>query len=304
MKFWDDPAFNYARAITARHSKSFYISAGFLPKEKRWATYGLYGFCRYADNLIDNPRGRSPYDILEEIESLAREIEIAYRTGESEHPIVRVLITVAKRYGIPMQYPLELLAGVRMDLENKRYETFDDLYLFCYRVAAVVGLMMTYVMGYTDVRAFTYAEKLGVAMQLTNILRDIKEDALMGRIYIPQAEIRRFRCHESDIARGYMTNRFRELMEFQADRAKTYYLEADYGIPMLTNNCQFAIRSASRIYRGILAEIESRNFNPFLGRVHVSQRRKIGILFSEIIRGKLLPSSGRWLEIPETSFGK
>jgi len=167
-KFWKQPdyraAFERARLVTAHYSKSFYISARMLPQEKRWATYALYGFCRYTDNLIDNPRQRSLEDLMDEVDFMKREIVRAYRSGESEHPVLQPYIVVAKKYGIPQDYPLELLKGVQMDLQKNRYQSFDELYLFAYRVAGVVGLMMTHVLGFKDPAAFKYAEKLGVAM--------------------------------------------------------------------------------------------------------------------------------------------
>ncbi len=293
MKFWQvsehKASFEHARLLTAHHSKSFYISARMLPRERRWATYALYGFCRYADNLIDNPRQRSTAELLAETDFIANELQIAYRTGESEHPVIHPFIVVAKRYGIPLEYPLDLLKGVKMDIQCTRYQTFEDLYVFCYRVAGVVGLMMTHVLGYKDPAAFQYAEKLGVAMQLTNILRDVKEDKNMGRIYLPLNELQRFGAAEQDIIHENMTENLRELMQFQVKRAHHYYEEANQGIPMLYRKSQFAIYSASKIYRGILRKIEARDYNPFLGRVFVSQMKKIGILSREILRTRFNP---------------
>lgn len=293
MKFWQvsehKASFEHARLLTAHYSKSFYISARMLPRERRWATYALYGFCRYADNLIDNPRQRSAAELLAEADFIATELQIAYRTGESEHPVIHPFIVVAKRYGIPIEYPLDLLEGVKMDLQRSRYRTFEDLYLFCYRVAGVVGLMMIHVLGYKNKAAFQYAEKLGVAMQLTNILRDVKEDKNMGRIYLPREELRCFGLSEQDIIHERMTDNLRELMKFQVERAHHYYEEANRGIPMLYRKSQFAIYSASKIYRGILRKIEARDYNPFLGRVFVSQLKKIGILAREVLRTRFNP---------------
>lgn len=291
MKFWNTPdnkaVFEYARLSTAHYSKSFYISTLMLPPERRWATFALYGFCRHADNLIDNPRNRSLSELLAEVDFLAEEIKIAYRTGESEHPVIRAFILVAQRFGIKMDYPLNLLKGVRMDLEFKEYENFDDLYVFCYRVAGVVGLMMTSVLGYRTEEAFTYAEKLGIAMQLTNILRDIQEDKSMGRVYIPLDELRQFGVNKQDIFAENLTDNLRELIKFQVQRAYRYYQDANVGIPMLMRESQFAIYAASQIYRGILLKIETRNFNPFGGRVFVPLRRKLTILIREILRTKV-----------------
>ncbi len=279
--------FDFARRVTAYYSKSFYLSASILPRKRRWATYAVYAFCRYADNLIDKPRDRSQQELIDEIDSCAAELRTAYRTGESEHPVLGAFVRVAQEYGIPLEYPLDLLRGVKMDIQQQRYRSFNELYLFCYRVAGVVGLMMTHVLGYRDKDAFRYAERLGVAMQLTNILRDIKEDKDMGRVYLPEDELRRFGVLEQDILDEKMTPEFRRLMEFQVNRADRYYREAQDGIQMLDRKSRYAISSASRIYRGILRRIEERGFNPFMGRVFVSNSRKLLILAAEILKTRL-----------------
>ena len=281
-------AFEHARRITAYYSKSFYFSARMLPRDRRWATYALYGFCRHCDNLIDVPRHRTETEILSEIQFLAEELRIAYNTGESEHPVIRAFILVAKSYDIPIAYPFDLLKGVAMDIQQTRYRTFDDLSLFCYRVASVVGLMMTHVLGYKDERAFDYAKRLGIAMQLTNILRDIKEDKTVGRIYLPQRDLVRFGVSERDIFDEKMTPQLRALIKFQIERADSYYTEAIPGISLLNTESQYAIYSAARIYRGILRKIEAQNYNPFLGRVYVPSLQKIGILLHEGLRTKFL----------------
>lgn len=297
MKFWLEsfsrPAFEHARQMTAYYSKSFYLSASMLPPEKRWATFAVYGFCRYVDNLIDKPRRRTTDQVLHEVAFLRQELQIAYRTGGSEHPILQPYIIVAQRYGIPIEYALDLLNGVEMDVEYSRYPNFDALYLFCYRVAGVVGLMMTHILGYTDEAVFGYAEKLGVAMQLTNILRDVQEDCKIGRIYLPLEELRAFGCSENNIFEARMNPALRELMKFQHERAYSYYEAAEPGIRLLKPDAQYAIYSASRIYRGILKRLKARDFNPFLGRVFVPKHRKMGILMQEILRTKWLAAQAR-----------
>lgn len=291
MNFWQDPnykiSFDHVRQLTAHWAKSFYFSARFFPREKRWATYAVYGFCRYSDNLIDNPRSRPKQQLISEVACFRRELRLAYRWGESEHPILKPFILVAKKYGIPIEYPLDLLKGVEMDIEATRYQNFDELYVFCYRVASVVGLMMTHIMGYKDHRAFEYAEKLGVAMQLTNILRDVKEDKEMGRIYLPLDELHQFGLTEADVLNENFNEQFRRLIKFQVDRAHQYYLEAQAGIPMLSADSQFAIYSASKIYQGILRKIEARGYNPFLGRVYVPLGKKMRILMGEVLRSRV-----------------
>ncbi len=293
MRSWkltdaDRAAFEYARRITAYYSKSFYVSARILPYDRRWATYALYGFCRHCDNLIDTPRQRTRSQIFGEIDFLTEELQIAYNTNESEHPVIRAFILVVERYGIPFEYPLDLLKGVAMDLQQARYKTFDELTFFCYRVAAVVGLMMTHILGYKDTRAFEYAKRLGIAMQLTNILRDIKEDKEMGRIYLPEMDLDLFGVSVQDILNERMTPQLRALMKFQIKRADRYYSEAIPGISLLKTESQYAIYSSAKIYRGILRKIEAQNYNPFLNRVFVPPIQKIGILLHEVLKMKVL----------------
>lgn len=290
-KFWLHPdlkiSFEYARRLTAHFAKSFYFSAGILPTDRRWATYAVYGFCRYADNLIDSPRHRSNEELFAEIESLRNELVICHRTGESEHSVMRAFAPVMKLYSIPIEYPMDLLKGVTMDMEFDRYTTFDDLYVFCYRVASVVGLMMTCVLGYKDESAFEYAEKMGIAMQLTNILRDVQEDKNMGRIYLPLNDLQEYGVDPDDILRERFSPELRNCMKFQVDRAHHYYDEGDKGITLLPRESQYAISSASKIYRGILRKIEIQGYNPFLGRVFVPNQKKMQILVGEVVRTKL-----------------
>lgn len=288
MSYWKDetlaPAFEYMRLLTQHHSKSFYFSTRLLPAKKRWPVFALYGFCRFADNLIDNPRKRTTAQLKNELNCFKHELDLAYESGDSEHPIIKPFIYIAQKYDIPREYPFDLLRGVQMDIDISRYETFEDLYLFCYRVAAVVGLMMTHVMGYSDDSAFVYAEKLGIAMQLSNILRDIQEDKNMGRIYLPLSELRDYGLSDKDILDEKFNKRMRSFMQFQVERAHRYYEESNTGIPMLDIESRFAVSSAGRIYRGILYKIEKNGYNPFLGRVYVSFSKKITLLIEELLR--------------------
>ena len=283
----------YARLQTAYFSKSFYLSATLLPKEIRWDTYALYGFCRYVDNIIDNPRNRTAAQLKEELAYLEKELLIAYEKGESEHPVIKPFIWIAQKHLIPPDYPRDLIKGVEMDLYRTEYKDFDDLYIFCYRVAAVVGLMMSHIIGYKSEKALEYAENLGIAMQLTNILRDIQEDKDLGRIYLPQQELHRFDISKDDLLQERMSEALRRFMIFQVERAEAYFDQADKGIPLLTQEAQFAIYSASKIYRRILKKIKDNGYNPFKGRVYVKKRSKLGIVLQEVVRTRVLrPVSG------------
>ncbi len=280
------PHFAYAKKVISHHAKSFYFASQMLPKDVRSKTYAIYAFCRYADNIVDKDRERSLEQISNELNNLREELSISFQTGESEHPALGAFVIVSKHHGIPIDYPLELINGVEMDLTKSRYKDFDELYLYCYRVASVVGLMMTYVLGYSSAMAFKYAEKLGIAMQLTNILRDIQEDHENGRIYLPENELLEYGLSEHDIETQKFSDSFREFMIFQCRRSEKYYQESETGISMLDKNSRFSIYAASRIYGSILKKIEQQRYNPFEGRAMVPKIEKITILLNEYIKRK------------------
>ncbi len=289
VNYWESgdskPAFDYSRMIINYHAKSFSFAAKFLPENRRWGTYAVYNFCRFADNIIDNPRKRSRKELIDELECFREELRLAYKYYESEHPALKAFIIAAKEFGIPKQYADDLLTGVEMDLAIKEYENFDKLYLFCYRVASTVGLMMTYVLGFDGGdKTLEYAEKMGVAMQLTNILRDIETDAELGRCYIPQDELSKFAVNKDDIIKRNFSNEMHNLMKFQVDRAIDYYEYSQAGIVSLNKETRFAIVAASKIYGEILQKIRHNNYNPFMGRVYVPHSQKIRILLSEILK--------------------
>lgn len=291
QEFWlqkdNKSSFILALSIIKEYAKSFYFASRFLPLRKRWATFAVYGFCRYADNIVDNPRNRTHGELINELDSLREELSLSYKYGESEHPILRAYIVAAKEYNIPSNYAFDLVDGVQMDLEFKGYDSYDELYVFCYKVASVVGLMMTYILGFKDDHTLKYAEMLGAGMQLTNILRDIKEDKDIGRIYLPKKELLKFGLSEDDIIRENFNSNFREFMKFQVDRAEKYYKDADIGIKQLDKDSQFAIYAASRIYGGILNKIKDNDYNPFTGRVFVPTSKKLKILSEEYFKRKL-----------------
>ena len=283
----------YNKQILKFYSKSFYLSTLLLPSKKRKEVFALYGFCRFVDNLVDKSRNRSKQELINELNCLAEELKVAYRSGASEHPVFSSFIDIALTHNIPIKYPLDLIKGMLMDVKQYNYQNYDELYLFCYRVAGVVGLMMTHIIGYEDEKAFKYASKLGIAMQLTNILRDVQEDKNNGRIYLPTDERKRFNVKESDLYDENMSLNLKELMKFSADRAHKYYEEAMPGIDMLKKDCQFAIYSAADIYRYILNEIRINDYNPFKGRCYVTQSKKMQIIFSNYFKIKLNIQNGK-----------
>ncbi|MDZ4721499.1 MAG: phytoene/squalene synthase family protein [Roseiflexaceae bacterium] len=260
-------------AITRQYSKSFFFSSQLLPPEKRKAVRALYAFCRTSDDLVDHPGD-------ELARALATWVELVHAPQPpNNHPVLLAWSDTAQRHAIPMALVDELLAGIAMDLSISRYATFDELWVYCYRVASVVGLLSMQIIGYQN-GASPYAVKLGVALQLTNILRDVGEDACRGRIYLPHEDLARFGLTDADILAGCCDQRFRALMQFEIARAHQLYEEAWAGIPMLNPDSQLAIGAAAEVYRAILGNIEQNDYDVFTRRAHVPFLKKLWILWN------------------------
>lgn len=264
------------RGITRHHARTFYFASACLPRPTRAHAYAVYGFCRWADNGVDDARDRS--EAAEKLELAREALDLAYSDGVGPPGLLAFRRTVRER-SIPKHLFESLLDGMEMDLDVTRYETFADLDRYCYRVAGVVGLMMTHVFGYRSERCLPNALALGTAMQLTNILRDVAEDLRMGRVYLPRDELARFGVGEDQLAEGRVDDAFRALMRFQIDRARRYYEEAEAGIPWLVgDSSRLTVRVMGRLYGGILGAIERQGFDVFRRRARVSTARKLATL--------------------------
>jgi phytoene synthase len=263
-----------AAAATAKGSKSFSFATRFFPADLAEATRAIYWFCRTTDDLVDECA--EPRAAAAQLDAWAEGLDRGYRGEDPGYPILRLFCETAFRYGIPPAYPRELIAGVRMDLTQTRYRDFAGLHLYCYRAASVVGLMMMQAIGYRG-EPSQQAIDLGVAMQLTNILRDVGEDFRRGRIYLPQDEMQAFGCPEQDFAEGRRSENFRRLMQFQIQRARGYYAAAAPGIAALHERGRLAVQLAADIYGGILDEIEANRYDVFTRRAVTPRRRKCWI---------------------------
>lgn len=254
--------------ITREHSATFYTSSALLNKEQRQAIRALYAFCRVSDDLIDRPDTGDVTDFL-------RWQDHALSNRPPEDDLVALAWAETRRkFNIPRQYAEQLLDGVASDLSINRYETFDDLAKYCYSVASTVGLMSMHVVGYSNKAAIPYAVKLGVALQLTNILRDVKEDWHNGRLYLPQDELRAFGLSEADIANEVNDARWQAFMRFQINRARQLYIEAMPGLAMLERRGRVAVAAAAELYREILTDIERHNYDVFTRRAYISNGGK------------------------------
>lgn len=239
---------------------SFYYSFSFLPKAQREAIRTVYNFCRTTDDIVDDER-----DVQSKIDRLSAwrlELERAI-DGHSEFQSLNQLAAIAKRFKIPVVHFHELIKGVEMDLIRNRYETFDELKDYCYHVASSVGLMCLDIFGSRNKRTTDYAVNLGIALQLTNIIRDVGIDAKFGRIYIPLADLRQFNYSEADLLSRKKNDRFLSLMQFETDRAESFYLKAQEALPPGDRRAMFAAKIMERIYFHTLQRIKGAQYDVF-----------------------------------------
>jgi phytoene synthase len=279
-----EKAYKYCESVTRLHAQSFYFAAKFLPRNKRRAVYPIYAFCRRVDDEIDELGDGDEFEAVKTVEkwrSRLKEIYDGTINGEKfleDDGQAKVFIAwrdVLKSFKIPPNLPQELVEGVLMDTTVKRYETFEELYVYCYRVASTVGLMSSEILGYSDKIALEYAEAMGIGMQLTNILRDVREDAAIGRIYLPKEDLRAFDVSEEQVLENEFDANFARMMKFQVERARRFYEQGEKGIAFLEKDSRFTVLLASRIYAKILDEIEKQNYDVFVRRAHTSKIQKI-----------------------------
>ena len=243
----------YCQDRAAQSGSSFYYSFLFLEPPRRQAITALYAFCREVDDVVD-----------ECPDALLARAKLAWWRGEVEalfagrpsHPVTQALATSLKQFSLPQEQLLEIIDGMEMDLDHVRYADFKALHLYCYRVASVVGLLAAEIFGYRDRMTLKYAHDLGLAFQLTNIIRDVGEDARRGRIYLPQDELSRFGVAEADLLQARYSDGFRRLMEFQVERARATYRQAFAQLPAADRKAQRAGLIMAAIYRATLDEIE------------------------------------------------
>lgn len=263
-------AYKQAERITARYSKSFYLASALLPEEKRSAARALYAFCRTVDDIVDESADEEREAQLDYWRKMVED-----GSFRDEDLVAAAWADTLARYHIPRHYALQLIDGVARDLSQSRYETFDDLATYCYGVASTVGLMSMYIVGFKSREAVPYAIKLGVALQMTNILRDVGEDFRNGRLYLPREELLFYGIREQDIAEGRLTDRWRQFMKFQIERTRQLYAESWEGIKLLNRDGQLAIGAASVFYQGILDEIEKNDYDVFTRRASLSSWGKL-----------------------------
>lgn len=277
-------AYSHCRFITKKHAKTFYMATRFLPNEKQRGIFAIYGLCRYLDDLVDEAEDlihdkKITIDQVDEKLDLFKQRLIDVYDGKLvDDPILTAFSDTLKKYKISIELPFLLMEGVKMDLVKDRFETFDEVYDYSYKVASVVGLMTSEVFGYVDNNALDYAVDLGIAMQLTNILRDVGEDLKRGRIYLPKVDLKKFDISEDELLKGEVSEKFENLMKFQIERAKDYYSKADLGIPLLSSDSRLPVYLARHNYSRILDKIEDNNYNVFDNRAYLNYTEKLSML--------------------------
>ena len=258
--------------ITRQSSSNFYYAFMLLPAERRRSLYAVYAFCRFVDDVADDESIREPALLLAR---WRKELGRVYGDGTPTRGISRALADTVRRFAVPRECFEELIAGMEMDLSRKRYATFEDLRSYCYRAASVVGLICIEIFGYTNPDAKIYAENLGIACQLTNILRDVKEDAAKGRIYLPQEDLARFGVSEQEILGGVYSDAFVRLMEFEARRAREFYERAQNALPPEDRSTLLTAEAMRLIYGSLLDRIVSSNYRVLDRRLSLSAPHKL-----------------------------
>ncbi len=251
-------AYADCRSITRREAKNFYYAVVTLPQDKRKAIYAAYSFCRQCDDSVDE--AASPEAKLSALAYMQDNLDLAYQ-GRAATPVFLALADTADRYDIPQEYFSEIIRGVESDLVKTRYRDFDELREYCYRVASVVGLVCLQIFEYRDGAAREYAVDLGLAMQLTNIIRDVREDWNMGRVYLPQDEMARFGYTEEQLAAGIHNDAFVELLRFQGQRARSYFRSGFRLLPYLSRRSRACPAALGAIYSRVLDRIEDSGYD-------------------------------------------
>lgn len=274
-----EESLHYCERLTRREAGNFYPAFCLLPRRQRRGMCALYAFLRLSDDLCDGPE---PTEVKRQLLFDWRERYKRAQEGDCTHPIHPALGWMFREFRVPPRYLDDVLDGVAMDLDRARYPTFDDLYGYCYRVASAVGLACIHLWSFTDDRALKHAEQAGIAFQLTNILRDLGDDAARGRVYLPLDELARFGYSEDQLLRGETCDAFRSMMRFQVERARHYYDEGEALMELLDPSGRAVFRVLSRTYRALLDRMEQRDYDVFRERVRVSRWVKLAYLASAI----------------------
>jgi phytoene synthase len=275
------------KRLNSHHGKTYYLATLLLPKEKRPHVHALYGFARFADEIVDDlASSLSPEEKREALEKWSAQMLQDIKTGNSTDPIGRALVHTVQEFQIPIEYFEAFLRSMAMDLTVTSYQTYEDLEKYMYGSAAVIGLQMVHVLGTVPGKksdALVAAEKLGNAFQLANFIRDVGEDLERGRIYLPLAELAECGVTPENLREGVVTPNIKAALQFQIARVRRLKSEADQGIPLLPPQVRPCIRAASELYCGIVDEVEKVNFDVFKFRAKTSNLRRLATVVKALL---------------------
>jgi phytoene synthase len=290
-------AYAVCRGIAREQAKNFYYAFLALPQKKRNALCAVYAFMRHADDLSDDP-GLTSRDRDFKLREWAQALHSAVAGAPTDDPVIIALADTVNRYRIPLEYFEQLVQGTMMDIQFAEteqgttiapYRTFDELYSYCYHVASVVGLVCLYIFEFEDPQAKQYAEHTGIAFQLTNIIRDVKEDALNGRIYLPLEDLAKFGRSPEELMRQHMNNGFNAaaftpVLEFEAQRAREFYSAAQKLIPLIHSDSRACLWTLAEIYQRLLAKIALANYNVFDEKIRLTTTEKLKVLGQGLLK--------------------
>lgn len=282
-------SYRHCRKIARDRAKNFYYSFLLLDRQQSDAMCAIYAFMRHCDDLSDEDSGGNKEKIRDAIGDWRVEMDRALHGQPAEDPIWPAFADTVARYGIPHRFFHEMIDGVSSDIEPRSIETFEELYRYCYQVASVVGLTIIHVWGFKSPRALLLAEKCGIAFQLTNILRDVREDSSLGRVYLPAEDLRRFGVPVEQLTSGTENDAFLSLMRFEAERAARYYQESAALLSLIEKKSRRSLWALRRIYMGLLDRLERANFDVLSRRINVPTRAKMAILLSAFFRNPSEP---------------
>jgi phytoene synthase len=275
-----EESYRHVESVARKRAKNFYYSFLLLPRAKRRAMCAVYAFMRECDDRSDDP-GASRDGLAE----WRKALDAALAGAAPDHPVWPAFVDTARRFAIPHEYFHGMIEGVASDLEPRSIRTFEELYRYCYLVASVVGMTITHIYGFADRRALELAEKCGVAFQLTNILRDIGEDAANGRVYLPEEDLARFEVPREHLSARETSAQLRALLEFEAGRAREYYIVSRPLLDLVNKDSRAALWALMEIYRRLLERIEERDYEVLAGRARLSAREKTAVVLRAALGG-------------------
>jgi phytoene synthase len=277
-------SYRYCRKIAKERAKNFYYAFRLLDKTQRDGMCAIYAFMRHCDDLSDNPDSKEKSQVYQSVALWRMDLDNSLKGRMAENPLWPAFCDTVHRYSVPHRFFHEMIDGMLSDIEPRQIETYEELYRYCYQVASVVGMTIIHIFGFESVRALLLAEKSGVAFQMTNILRDVREDADMGRVYLPREDLRRFGVNAEQLRLGMENDRFRSLMKFEASRAWACYEESEPLSDLIDPKSRRSLWALREVYKGLLQRIEKANYAVLNKRIRVPNGTKMALMLRAFLK--------------------